>query len=164
MNLTALGVPLAMHAYPGRGGADDILMPVAMFLLVQTEFCYFGTSVGGKGFTPWDDAAWTWHALYNEKPGTPLANATFDFATRTWSRHFSNAMVTVDEKRNRANITILKSADGQTREFVRELSPLLKQENFEYAMGHFLTVRARVRAMVWLQVCHRALGDGSGLG
>ena len=57
LNLTALGVPLVMHAYPGRGGPDDITMAVAMFLIVQTEHCYFGTSVGGKGFTPWDDPA-----------------------------------------------------------------------------------------------------------
>ena len=64
LNLTALGVPLSMHAYPGRGGADDILMAAALFLLVQTEYCYFGTSVGGKGYTPWDDQAWVWHTLY----------------------------------------------------------------------------------------------------
>ncbi len=57
LNLTALGVPLVMHAYPGKGGPDDITMAVAMFLIVQTEHCYFGTSVGGKGFTPWDDPA-----------------------------------------------------------------------------------------------------------
>ena len=37
LNLTALGVPLVMHAYPGRGGPDDITMAVATFLLVQTE-------------------------------------------------------------------------------------------------------------------------------
>ena len=70
-----------MHAYPGRGGPDDILMAVAMFLIVQEEHSYFGTSVGGKGYTPWDDPAWTWHALYDEKPGRPLGNASYDHAT-----------------------------------------------------------------------------------
>ena len=134
LNLTELGVPLVMHAYPGRGGPDDITMAVAMFLIVQSDHCYFGTSVGGKGFTPWDDPAWTWHALYSEKPGRPLHNATYNFETRTWVRHFSNAIVTVDEARNHANITIFNStstfstsslnssAAQASKQFVRELT------------------------------------------
>eukprot|EP01043_Picozoa_sp_COSAG02_P066352 COSAG02_NODE_10300_length_1975_cov_1.264925_2_plen_240_part_00 len=150
LNLTALGVPLVMHAYPGRGGPDDITMAVAMFLIVQTEFCYFGTSVGGKGFTPWDDPAcaflttlcfitihcrrrscqswcsacdrfrWTWHELYDAQPGRPLGNASYDFTTTTWTRSFTNAVVTVNEKRNYANITLRNGAG--TTEFVREIT------------------------------------------
>lgn len=64
LNLTRLGVPLVMHAYPGRAGPDDITMAVATFLLVQTEHCYFGTSVGGKGYTPWDDPAYVLHTCW----------------------------------------------------------------------------------------------------
>lgn len=149
LNLTRLGVPLVMHAYPGRGGPDDITMAVAMFLIVQADHCYFGTSVGGKGFTPWDDPAWTWHAFYDQKPGRPLSNASYNFETKTWTRHFTNAVVTVDEQHNRANVTILDAtgselsqssvAGAATRtQFVRELS----QMDIDWSQKQMHTIEA----------------------
>ncbi|KAK3236415.1 hypothetical protein CYMTET_53445 [Cymbomonas tetramitiformis] len=138
LSLTARGVPLVMHSYPGRGGPYDITMGAAMFLMVQSEYSYFGASVGGirnnTKFGPWDDPGWIWHDLYDEKPGKPIGDATFDTATAIWRRSFTNCEVSVDEKYNKANITML----SPRREFVQRLS----SKDLEWQEGEWRRIQA----------------------
>ena len=91
------GIPMVMHcAGPGPNGPDDILMAVASFLVVQTNYSYFGCSGGAKlGNNVWTDPGWVWHPFYDEKPGHPLGPAVYDARAQTLTRAFQAAVVTL---------------------------------------------------------------------
>ena len=67
----------------------------AAFLVVASEYSYWGfqNSEGGGG--GWFDQDKTWHALYDAGLGRPLANATASPDEMSFSREFERASVRV---------------------------------------------------------------------
>eukprot|EP00041_Stephanoeca_diplocostata_P029008 m.845528 g.845528 ORF g.845528 m.845528 type:complete len:501 (+) comp23477_c1_seq35:601-2103(+) len=117
------GIPINVHAYPTAVAnaannsivRTDATYAVASFLIVQSEYSYFGMSSVSRAWPcrgaarQWSDCSWKWEAEYDQVYGQPLGNATKLRSVGhagVWTRQFTNADVWVDEIHTMANITV----------------------------------------------------------
>ena len=90
-----LGLPVIVHQsfdrHPGPGGTPRTL-PIALFLLAQTDYWYLGISSG------WMDKDWWWYPEYDQHYGKPLGRAMQTADPPGWKREFEGCtvMVTAD--------------------------------------------------------------------
>ena len=104
-----LGLPVIVHAYldktpgPSTSPNNTRTLPLALFLLAQTEYWYLGISSG------WMDKDWDWWPEYDAHYGKPLGRATQ--SAEGWKREFEgcSVFVTADLK----NATISLKADDE---------------------------------------------------
>ena len=88
-----------MHAsfdkHPDPGNTPRTL-PLALFLLAQTEYWYLGISSG------WMTADWQWYEEFDRSYGKPLGPAVETAAG--WRREFEQCTVTVNANLTSATI------------------------------------------------------------
>jgi hypothetical protein len=86
-----LGLPVIVHQsfdrHPGPGSTPRTL-PLALFLLAQTEHWYLGISSG------WMDKDWAWYPEYDLHYGKPMGKAV-QLSAGSWKREFEGCTVTV---------------------------------------------------------------------
>lgn len=92
-----LGLPLVLMAYLQLCPLE---LSLASFLIVQSNYTYFGTSKDPY----WYDPDWTWHTEYNSKYGSPLGPAVN--STKGWTREFTGCSVFVGSDLKTARITM----------------------------------------------------------
>ena len=91
-------------ACPGRGAAHQAsaTYSIAAFLVVRTNYTYFGISTG------WYDADWCWHKEYDRAAacGSPLSAASRS-GPYTWSRAYEKCNVSVNTASQSGNLVPL---------------------------------------------------------
>jgi len=95
MRESELGLPVMVRAQPH--GSSGALLPLGLFLLVQTDFWYLGISTG------WLDENWKWWSEYDKLYGRPLGPA--ELLSDGWYRSFQRCKVFVSKDLSSANIT-----------------------------------------------------------
>ena len=117
--------PTAKHGKGGHGPCGGHVpksmdaffnFSMAAFLVVASEYSYWGfqNSEGGGG--GWFDNDKTWHSLYDAKLGEPLGNATKDKSDLSWAREFEHASVSVDCVAGQGTIKLKTDDDSHTCE------------------------------------------------
>lgn len=100
---SALGLPVIVHPYPDTNpapGQSAATLPLAMFLLAQSDYWYFGVSSG------WYDADWHWWNEYDAHYGRPLGPATRTTEGASgWRRNFEGCTVFVSKDLKWANVS-----------------------------------------------------------
>ena len=73
-------------------------LPLALFLLAQSDYWYLGISSG------WMDKDWDWYPEYNKFYGKPLGRAVETTNPPGWKREFEGCTVTVTADLQNATI------------------------------------------------------------
>jgi len=100
---STLGLPVIVHPYPTappKSGGSQITLPLALFLLAQNEYWYFGASTG------WVEKDWHWWSEYDSRYGRPVGPASLSNrgGRMVWSREFEACSVSVTEDLKDASI------------------------------------------------------------
>lgn len=97
-----LGLPVIVHAYLDKDAKLPLntprTLPLALFLLAQTDYWYLGISSG------WDDKDWSWWPEYDQHYGKPLGRAAQTIDPPGWKREFEGCTVTVTADLKNASI------------------------------------------------------------
>ena len=80
---------------PSSSMAEFFNFSAAAFLVVASDFSYWGFQDSEGGGGGWFDQDKTWHSLYDAALGRPLGNATAGADGMSWAREFEHASVRV---------------------------------------------------------------------